>query len=308
MTIADRPAQAASTHRVEEDTQSQSLVEVRQATSADAEACGRIFYEAFDAIASQHNFPTEPPSPEFTAWLAARMLDHPGFWAAVAEREGEVIGSAFADLRSAIVGIGPVIVAPDRQDSGVGRLLMNAALRHAGATGPRGVRLVQTAYHYRSLALYAKLGFQVRDTLSVMQGAPIGRTIPGRQTRQATVVDLGACDAVCRSVHAHDRSGEVRDAIGAHAAVVVEHHGRITGYATGFGYADHAVGETNDDLKALLGAAEAFVGLGFLLPSRNTSLLRWCLEHGLKIVQQSTLMTTGLYQEPTGVWLPSILY
>jgi hypothetical protein len=37
-------------------------------------------------------------------------------------------------------------------------------------------------------------------------------------------------------------------------------------------------------------------------------LLRWCLERGLRIVQQSTLMTIGLYNEPAGAWLPSIAY
>jgi hypothetical protein len=185
---------------------------------------------------------------------------------------------------------------------------MAAALERTRAAGVPGVRLVQTAYHYRSLALYATLGFEVRETLSVLQGPPIGRAVSGRQARPATPADLRDCDAVCRRVHGHDRSGEVRDAIQARTAMLVDHDGRVTGYTTGFGYADHAVGETNDDLKALLGAAEGFLGLGFLLPSRNTALLGWCLEHGLKIVQQSTLMTIGLYNEPTGAWLPSILY
>jgi hypothetical protein len=50
------------------------------------------------------------------------------------------------------------------------------------------------------------------------------------------------------------------------------------------------------------------MGLGILVPSRNTELLGWCLANGLTIVQQSTLMTTGLYNEPTGAWLPSIAY
>lgn len=283
-------------------------VRIREGRPADAEAGGRVFYQAFAAIASRHNFPIEMPSPEFAAWEVARMLDHPGFWCAVAERGGEIVGSAFADLRSAIVGIGPVAVAPAEQDHGVGRLLMEAALERVREAGAPGVRLVQTAYHYRSLALYAKLGFEVRETLSVLQGPPIGRAVAGRQTRLATPADLGACDAVCRRVHGHDRSGEVGDAIGARTAMVVEHDGHITGYATGFGYVDHAVGETDADLKALLGAAEGFIGLGFLLPSGNTALLGWCLEHGLKIVQQSTLMTIGLYNEPAGAWLPSIRY
>jgi len=48
------------------------------------------------------------------------------------------------------------------------------------------------------------------------------------------------------------------------------------------------------------------MGLGIRVPSRNAELLRWCLEHGLRIVQQSTLMMIGLYSRPAGSWLPSI--
>jgi hypothetical protein len=90
--------------------------------------------------------------------------------------------------------------------------------------------------------------------------------------------------------------------------MVVERLGRITGYATGIGFFSHAVAETNEDLKALIGAAPGFPGPGFLLPTRNHDLFRWCLERGLRLVKQQTLMTIGLYNEPTGAWLPSILY
>jgi hypothetical protein len=60
--------------------------------------------------------------------------------------------------------------------------------------------------------------------------------------------------------------------------------------------------------KALLAAAMSFPGPGFLLPIRNTKLFRWCLEHGLRVVQPMTLMSVGPYQEPKGEFLPSILY
>jgi hypothetical protein len=36
--------------------------------------------------------------------------------------------------------------------------------------------------------------------------------------------------------------------------------------------------------------------------------MRWCLSRGLRIDQTMTLMTTGLYNQPGGAWLPSILY
>ena len=44
------------------------------------------------------------------------------------------------------------------------------------------------------------------------------------------------------------------------------------------------------------------------MPVRNAVLLQWCLAHGLRIVQLMTLMTIGLYNEPAGAYLPSVLY
>ena len=68
------------------------------------------------------------------------------------------------------------------------------------------------------------------------------------------------------------------------------------------------MGESNAELQALIGAASAYGGPGFLLPTRNTALFRWCLAHGLRVGQVMTLMSTGLYNEPAGAYLPSILY
>jgi hypothetical protein len=61
-------------------------------------------------------------------------------------------------------------------------------------------------------------------------------------------------------------------------------------------------------MQALIASAASFGGSGILLPSRNTALLRWCLSNGLRIVQPLTLMSMGLYNEPAGAWLPSILF
>jgi hypothetical protein len=44
------------------------------------------------------------------------------------------------------------------------------------------------------------------------------------------------------------------------------------------------------------------------VPTRNGELFRWCLASGLRLVQQMTLMTIGLYNEPAGAYLPSIHY
>ena len=281
---------------------------IREATPEDADSCGRIIYDAFESIAGRHNHPVEPGSPEFTRFWVGHMLENDGYTGLVAEHDGEILGSAFIDERSTIAGIGPVTVDPGAQDTGVGRALMQASLQREHEREAAGVRLVQTAYHYRSLALYLKLGFDVRETLSVVAGTPPAQSFPGLFVRPAATDDVSACGELCTRVHGHDRNGELRDAIAAGSARVVERPGRVCGYATGVGYGWHAVAETNEDLMALIASAEAFVGLGILVPSRNSELLRWCLNQGLRIVQQSTLMTIGLYNEPAGAYLPSILF
>jgi hypothetical protein len=89
---------------------------------------------------------------------------------------------------------------------------------------------------------------------------------------------------------------------------VVERGGRITGYASALAYFGHTTAETNLDLQALIASADSFGGPGILLPSRNSGVLRWCVAVGLRVVQPMTLMTLGLYNEPAGAWMPSVLY
>lgn len=171
-----------------------------------------------------------------------------------------------------------------------------------------GVRLVQAGSHSRSLALCAKLGYVVREALACIQGPALGVVPRGLVVRAVLEADVESCNRLCRRVHGHARDGELRGAMAQGTAALVERDGRITGYATTIGFFGHAVGEANEDLQALIGSAGAFAGPGFLLPTRNTGVLRWCLEHGLRVVQPMTLMSRGAYHEPAGAFLPSILY
>jgi len=149
----------------------------------------------------------------------------------------------------------------------------------------------------------------VREHLSCLQGAALGERIEGYAVRAADPSDAAAANALCLRVHGHARAAHVAEAFANGApAMVVERQGRLTGYTTNLAFFGHAVGETTDDLKALIAAAEAFGGPGFLLPSRSGELLRWCLARGLRVTQPMTLMTIGLYNEPVGAWLPSVLY
>ena len=269
---------------------------------------GHILYEAFKTIATRHNFPPDFPSVEVASRLLADLLSRDDIHAVVAERDGRVVGSNFLWESDAIAGVGPITVDPGAQDEAVGRQLMSAVLKRAAERKFVGVRLVQAAYHNRSLALYSKLGFDAREPLSLIQGPAPKRRTANRQVRPASVAELNECNALAARILGYGRGGELHQAINQGGAMVVEHDGHLSGYTTGIGFFGHAVAQSNDDLIALIAAAAEISGPGLLLPTRNATVLRWCLEHGLRIVQPMTLMSMGEYVEPSGAWLPSILY
>jgi GNAT superfamily N-acetyltransferase len=283
-------------------------LKIRRATPQDAESCGRICYEAFATINQQHGFAPELPAPEAGIGLLSMLFTHPGFYCVIAELDGQIVGSNCLDERSIIAGVGPITIDPSVQNGGIGRRLMEAVLDRARERNFPGVRLLQSAFHSRSLSLYTKLGFDTREPVSVVQGPAIKKSIAGCAVRPAAAADVDACNTIAQKVHGHDRAGELRDGIHQGTAVVVERNGRITGYASAFGYFGHAVGESNLDLQALIASADAFHGPGILVPARNSELIQWCLNNSLRIVQPATLMTVGLYNEPKGAYMPSILY
>ena len=281
---------------------------LRRGSHNDAEACGHIIYDAFKALADNHKFPPDFPSAEIATGRVSTLLSHPGIYGVVAELNGRIVGSNFLDERSSISGIGPISVDPTMQERGIGRRLMQDVLDRAAEQKFPGVRLLQAGFNNRSLCLYTMLGFRSREPISILQGKAINAKISGYDVRPATEADADACNRLCRQVHGHDRNGELIDAIRLRTASVVVRGDCITGYTSAIAFFGHAVAETNADLMAMIAAAPEFGGPGFLVPTRNYELLSWCLGNRLRLVYQMTLMTIGLYSEPAGVWLPSVIY
>ena len=283
-------------------------IRIRAAHAEDIDDCSRICYEAFNAIARQHGFPSDYKTKGNARQTIATIFAHPSFYNIVAERSGTVVGSNCMDERSSIWGIGPLTIDPAVQNIGIGKQLMTAMLCRAAERGASGVRLVQAAFHCRSMALYSKLSFIVRELVFVLQGSLESEIPASYSVRSCTTEDLGACNALCRQVHGHDRAVELAEAIDNGSARVAEFEGRISAYSTGVSFFGHSIAEDNKSLQALLGGADRFRGPGILVPARNGELLRWCLNRGLRMVQPMTLMTTGFYNEPAGAYLPSILF
>jgi predicted N-acetyltransferase YhbS len=287
---------------------SQPALKLRPGKPEDAAALGTICYEAFKAISNAHNFPEDFPNVETATGLIEMLLALPHAYSVVAEVDGKVVGSNFLWEGDVVAGVGPITVDPEAQNSSVGKQLMLDVIRRADERKAISTRLVQAAYHSRSLSLYTKLGFDVVEPLALISGHLEKQTTNETVVRAMTVEDLTYTDELAINVHGHTRHGDVAGAIAQGTAKVVERGGRITGYTTGIGFFGHTVAETNDDLKTLIADAGEFGGPGFLLPTRNSDLFRWCLDNGLRVVQPMTLMSKGFYHEPQGVFLPSILF
>jgi len=281
-------------------------ISIRRATEADAAVCGRVCFEAFRDIALAHNFPMDWRSEEVAVKVIEARLAHPLSYGVVAEVEGRIVGSAFLKEYRPVGAIGPVTVTPRLQGARVGRAMMEHLLERARMAGLGGTRLVQAAYNMESLALYAKLGFQARELLACVHGNPIAMGMRGCPVRLGTEEDFDACDRLCARLHGYSRADDLSEALRLRSLTVAARGARVTGYSTGLHFRGHTVGETNEDAKALIAAAEELPEPGLLMPARNGELLRWALDHGLRITQLLSLMTRGFYQAPEGVFLPSI--
>jgi predicted N-acetyltransferase YhbS len=219
---------------------------LRPGTPDDVQACATICYEAFTNISQQHNFPPDFASPEVAVGMMQMVFSLPNVYSIVGEKDGQIVGSNFLWQNGPVSGVGPITVDCDVQDSTLGRRLMENVLERAQQQGCASVRLVQAAYHNRSLALYTKLGFDAQEPLSNLNGPPLNISIPGYAVRAAQHSDVEACNRVCERVHGFHRGAELQAAIEQGSATVVEHDNRITGYSTATGYFGHSVGESNE--------------------------------------------------------------
>jgi GNAT superfamily N-acetyltransferase len=293
-------------------TNSRAPVTLRPIEPADRDEAARIVYEAFAGIHDRHGFARDFPTLEAALQLTTGFVAHPSIWGVVAEIDGRIVGSNFLDERGPIRGVGPITVDPVAQGRGVGRRLMEAVIdRGADAAG---VRLLQDAFNTQSLALYASLGFDVAEPVALMGGRPLTAGIAGVEVRGLHEADLAECERLHRRVHGFERSTELRDALAAPglSPVIAIRDGRIVAYATTLTFfpAAHAVGETEADMFALLAGAlaGAEAPASFLLPTRQAELFRACLAAGLRVVKPMTYMTLGEYREPSGAWIPTVLY
>jgi predicted N-acetyltransferase YhbS len=283
---------------------------IRSITDQDAERCGQVAFDAHREVAARHGYAPEQPSADFATALIRAKLADPNAKGVLAESHGAILGSAFLNTFGAtpVAAIGPLTVHPDAP-GGVGRALMTHVMELARQSDVPSVRLVQSPNHLQSLALYAKMGFDVREPLVLVQGRIAqGELDVPADVRAVGQDDVPNCMRLGEQVIGVQREMELRRAIAEGVAALVERGGRLVGYATGIGMRGHAVAETTADLLALIAGAPQLPGPGFFAPVRNGELLRKLLARGARLGWPAALMSRGRFELGKGAFLPSIAY
>ncbi|MEX2247010.1 MAG: GNAT family N-acetyltransferase [Dehalococcoidia bacterium] len=282
-------------------------VEFRVAIAEDVPELGRICYEAFKDISERHGFEPDFPSVELASLVVGLLVQNEDVQSVAAVDGGVLRGSNFLNMWGDIGGIGPISVDPGAQGEGIGRKLMLDALAHAAQQGVEMVRLCQDAFNMQSLALYASVGFVVREPLAYLALSTAGPA--DADCRPGTADDLDAMEELSRRVYGVSRRGEgaLLMQLG-FPCLVRERGGRVRGYLLGTAMG-HGLAESDADLLALMASmgastedAHAFV------PMRNGELYRQALAAGHRNQKVMNLMSVGPYEEPVGTWAPSVMF
>lgn len=287
-----------------------SRVLLREPLREEAGAIGALLHNAFSTFQIRHGFGSDFDSIDGATRFAASMIDDPLTYAIVAVQDRKIVGVNFLSEGDPVRGVGPIAVSPDVDGAGIGRRLMHEVIDRAD--GAPSVRLLQDTFNEKSLALYATLGFRARDSYVVLKGRLVDAPGSDRIVRPMEPRDLPSIAALSVDAIGFPRASDARRSLSEGSPQVVEHKGRLTGYATDLASwaSGHAVAATEEDFRALVLGVNALDPrpLHFLFPIRKSPLFRWLLSQGMRAEKQMLLMTRGTYREPEGLYLPSVLY
>lgn len=284
-------------------------IELMPAQPQHVSEIGRICYEAFKEIQEGHGFPPDFPSVHLARQVLGMLVEREDFYAVVALRDGQPVGSNFLSLTDPVAGVGPITIDCSCQEQGIGRTLMQDVIKYAQQNSIAQVRLLQDSFNVASLSLYASLGFEVKGAVAFMQAAPA--TAHDESVRPVAQTDLPAIEELGKRIYRNSRRNEVAAAeCYGFASFLREQQGRIAGYLIP-GIFGHGVAETKEDALALIGEAARRLppeSARFFCPLGEADFFRDALKVGCRVIKVMNYMAMGPYEPPNEVWMPSVLY
>lgn len=284
-------------------------VSLRPGRPTDAEGIANVIYDAFNFIATRFGQVSDFTSPPVERTrVRLKLLDQFNDNCVVAEFEKKVVGVNFINCQGDIGAVGPLAVLPSFHGQKIGRRLMESVIEHGNNFGFKSQRLLQAAYNSESMGLYLRMGLVIREQLVNLNGSVSGncKGNPDVRIERGAQSDVQNCSQFCEKLYSTGRSREINNAALEGDLFIASENGNIVGLTTGIGFSGFSMALTNDVIKGLIINQATIEPPGILVPATNHSLVKWCIDSGLKINQSMNLMTLGEYQEPVGSWMPSI--
>jgi len=270
---------------------------------------GRICFEAFKDLQDRGCGTRDFPTVEIAQQVLGMLAQRDDFYSVSALDDGRVVGFNFLSLMDPVAGVGPITVDPSYQGHSVGRALMQNVMDYAQHNNIEQVRLFHDSFNIASLSLYASLGFDVKDSVALMQSTPAAEA--DNNVRSIAEPDLPAIEEISKRIYKNSRRNEVAAAAPyGFAAFLRERQGRVTGYLLP-GNFGHGVAETEEDALALVGEAARHLppeAARFFCPLSEGSFYRKALQAGCRAIKVMNYMVLGPYEHPDEVWMPSVLY
>ena len=291
------------------ETKEQLHIELVPTVAQHVSELGRICFEGFKEIQDRGCGTRDFPTVDIAQQVLGMLVERDDFYSVSALNDGRVVGSNFLSLMDPVAGVGPVTVDLSYQGQGVGRALMQDVINYARHNNIEQVRLFHDSFNVASLSLYASMGFDVKDSVTLMQATPAAEA--DNSVRSIVEPDLPAIEEISKRIYKNSRRNEVTAAAPyGFAAFLRERQRRVTGYLLP-GNFGHGVAETEEDALALVGEAARRLppeAARFFCPLSEGSFYRKALQAGCRAIKVMNYMTLGPYEHPDEVWMPSVLY
>lgn len=151
-------------------------VTYRSPQSSDIEALSHQWYSSYNSASESHGanqLPIFATLSSARSLVAAYVNSHEKFGLLAIDKNGRIIASGFhdeADVALGSVGVGPYTVCWALIHKGYGRALFTRMLHYSFSRGARSFRLLHGVLNSAAYALYATMGFEVKENLVFMKG------------------------------------------------------------------------------------------------------------------------------------------
>jgi GNAT superfamily N-acetyltransferase len=304
------------------EIQSGGSADLRPMTDDDAPAVGGLVYRAIARAFRDHGQPEPIAGEEEGERLARLYLTLDPQNAIVATRQGKLVAAGFLHVRDEVASLGPVVVEPEFQAQGLGRLLVEQLSEQASRCA--STRLFVDAFNMRAFGNVLKRGYIPRDhgirlvALGGLKGPGMSQSIAPAPIRDLVSGDLETVVRFDGSFFGGSRERDFRALLDAGAVgLIAEENGRVSGYllarvegslaTIGPGGAESAdlLGKLLARLGELL-AARANIFLAYLLASQ-IDVISEAFSMGFRATSLSVYMVRGSYtpvKRPTAIGIP----